>query len=273
MQCPNPIRIVTNNIPYYVPCGKCYACINRKINDIRVRALNEYALYNYYAYYVTLTYNQENCPTDRKLKIEHIQKYVKRLRINIERSENIKIQLSYILTGEYGELRGRPHYHAIIMTKQKTIKPLEYYINKSWGNGFTDIYTIFNQPKAISYVIKYIMKMAIYKIEGYEKNVNDIFYTTSKGFGRMTENQKKLLIKKINKSVLNKTNDSKIMTININGRSYAVPIYWKKQLPDHHKKLYSAISQRYIQQSTEENNNIILQYNQLKKKLLKQIQK
>jgi len=43
-----------------------------------------------------------------------VQKFLKRLRINIVRKLNRKVQIRYLITAEYGPKTFRPHYHGII---------------------------------------------------------------------------------------------------------------------------------------------------------------
>lgn len=273
MKCPNPIINNTKLGRYFVPCGKCYACINRKLNDIRLRTLYHYAKYNYCAYYVTYTYNNESLPSDNKLSIKNIQDYFKRLRINIKRSDERNIKLSYILSGEYGSPKytQRPHYHAMIFGLPKEIggKPAEYYIHQSWGNGFTKIEYIVNQPKVISYILKYILKDTILKRIYLEKNQKydneTYFYLISKNFGKLDHKQKKLLTKNLFKEKI-KEQTTKLL-VEVNGHNYAIPRYWKLQLSKEQQYRYNQISRRYF--DTLDEKNIYIEYNILKKKLLR----
>jgi hypothetical protein len=59
--------------------------------------------------FITLTYNNENLPKDRNIEKKELQKFFKRLR-NHTGKEGIR----YYACGEYGDQKGRPHYHACI---------------------------------------------------------------------------------------------------------------------------------------------------------------
>lgn len=57
--------------------------------------------------FVTLTYNEENCP--RGVDPKHTSDWLKRFRKAIE-----PLRIRYYLVGEYGDQTWRPHYHAAI---------------------------------------------------------------------------------------------------------------------------------------------------------------
>lgn len=58
--------------------------------------------------FVTLTYNQQSVPQDYGLDLRHLQLFMKRLR------KSLPQKIRFFACGEYGELNGRPHYHAIL---------------------------------------------------------------------------------------------------------------------------------------------------------------
>lgn len=89
-----------------VPCGKCINCIQRKRADWSFRLLQELKI-SEKATFLTLTYNEENFPTNGKLEKKALQSYFKRVR-------SAEPRLKYYAVGEYGSLNHRPHYHAIV---------------------------------------------------------------------------------------------------------------------------------------------------------------
>lgn len=116
MQCYYPRFIHPNNDPkgIFVPCGKCLPCrINRR-REWTQRLLHE-SYYAQSAYFITLTYSEENVPLDENgnecVSKSDVQKFIQDLR-NQYRNLNIKIR--YFVGSEYGPQTGRPHYHAII---------------------------------------------------------------------------------------------------------------------------------------------------------------
>lgn len=59
--------------------------------------------------FITLTYSEENLPKSGSLDVKVFQDFMKRFRKAIEPRK-----IRFFHAGEYGEKRGRPHYHAII---------------------------------------------------------------------------------------------------------------------------------------------------------------
>lgn len=123
-------------------CGACEQCLNEKANNWVVR--------NYYEdkattrkCFITLTY--ENNPYI--LVKKDLQDFMKRLRINLDRTTGEKIRMYG--AGEYGTLSGRPHMHVILygwddpnakyidINKRKNLVYQSELIQKSWGLGRT----------------------------------------------------------------------------------------------------------------------------------------
>jgi len=91
-------------------CGKCVAC---RINKRRIwthRVLLE-ASEHVCSSFVTLTYRPEDLPKGATLVPRDLQLFLKRLR---QRRDRGRDHFRFFGCGEYGELRGRPHYHAIL---------------------------------------------------------------------------------------------------------------------------------------------------------------
>ncbi|AXL14909.1 replication initiator protein [Microviridae sp.] len=113
-----------------VPCGRCAACLRNKQQDWLVRLKHE-ERYSNNAYFVTLTYNDQNLPLDgnglAQLYKPDVQKFIKRLR------KNTKVKFKYFCVGEYGETYGRPHYHLLIFNLGKDRNQVEKEIIKAWS--------------------------------------------------------------------------------------------------------------------------------------------
>lgn len=69
------------------------------------------------AIFLTLTYNDENLPTDGSLNKEDWQDFIKALR---QKYPNRR--LLYFMCGEYGDTNKRPHYHAIIFGMSNSLE-------------------------------------------------------------------------------------------------------------------------------------------------------
>lgn len=100
-------HIIQNNGVYH-NCGSCHACRINYTSSWTLRCLYELSCWDS-ASFCTFTYNDESLPKDYSLHPEHLTKFWKDLRYNLN-SRKIK----YYACGEYGDKFKRPHYHAII---------------------------------------------------------------------------------------------------------------------------------------------------------------
>lgn len=93
-------------IPFQLPCGKCIDCRLAYAREWAIRCVHEAQMHedNIFA---TLTYSDEHLKSPR-LQYDDFQKFMKRLR----KTQNDPIGM--FVTGEYGEITKRPHWHAII---------------------------------------------------------------------------------------------------------------------------------------------------------------
>lgn len=111
--------------------------------------------------FVTLTYSDENLPTDYSVDVRPLQLFMKRLR------ERTKTKIRYYAVGEYGDLEQRPHYHALIFncsfndqilhTKKNNI-PIytSFELSELWPYGFSTIGSVNYQTAA--YCARYSLK-------------------------------------------------------------------------------------------------------------------
>lgn len=122
MRCVKPF--VTGKAAY--GCGQCMPC---RFNRQRVwyhRILLE-GLCHAESCFVTLTFREEALPSDRSVCPETLRNWLKRLRRSY-----VDRRLRYFAVGEYGDLRGRPHYHAIVYGIRCHQGPYE------WSSGLAD---------------------------------------------------------------------------------------------------------------------------------------
>jgi len=172
-----------------LPCGKCAACINRRIQEWTFRLDNE-RVNSAVTYFVTLTYDNEHVPINKYGKMElrksDVQNFLKKLRYDQHNNPQYGIfenhyfrtnlkreKLKYYAVGEYGTQRKRPHYHLVMYNACRVS------IEENWEMGEVDI-QIPRSSQAIGYVIKYLHKR-IYNVT--PKNVTPEFSIMSKGIG------------------------------------------------------------------------------------------
>lgn len=198
MQCYQPIKIkndryvktgkVISYLPDYitVPCGRCLACLGQKSSELSMRCEHENIYYGYghNSCFVTLTYDDKHLPENYSLKIEDTQLFLKRLRINAKRKLKIE-DLKYLLVGEYGDKRGRPHYHMILFGLPAGKKTTDF-IHSNWKNGHVYVGTCTGE--SIKYVTKYMSKsraMSLNRKEYLKKTGRTRpFRTMSHGLGK-----------------------------------------------------------------------------------------
>lgn len=179
-----------------LPCGKCVGCLVRRVSDWSLRCVYEAQFWDRSSF-LTLTYRTAALPANRSLlKADH-QKFFKRLRQRLKRDHGVGA-LKYYMCGEYGERKGRPHYHVVLYgwdfpdrvqvpnnpgaRDSLFTSPL---LESVWGNGDVRIGEVSSESAA--YVARYTMK----KLRGakgkafYEANAQVPPYTAcSKGVGR-----------------------------------------------------------------------------------------
>lgn len=111
-----------NEHAYIVPCGQCVGCRLERSRQWAIRISQEASLYDNNCF-ITLTYSDQYCP--KSLDLRHFQLFMKRLRKKYGNG------IRFFHCGEYGDLNGRPHYHAALLNFDFPDKKL-YYSN----NGF-----------------------------------------------------------------------------------------------------------------------------------------
>lgn len=129
-----------NGVPYMMAkCGWCDECRLEKVRNWTYKIFLESLSYNDNCF-ITLTYADNE--KGKNLNKNDLVKFIKRLRKD-------KIKFKYFGAGEYGEKKGRAHYHIIILgwkpndmrlfygTKSKKGKIMfdSKYIKDKWGLG------------------------------------------------------------------------------------------------------------------------------------------
>lgn len=144
-----------------LPCGQCIGCRLERSRMWAIRITHESSLYENNAF-ITLTYDDEHVPKDGSLRVDHFQKFMKRLRKHFHPTP-----IRFFHCGEYGEKNARPHYHACLFNidfADKTIWKKQndqtIYTSKTlsalWPAGFSTVGDVTFQSAA--YVARYITK-------------------------------------------------------------------------------------------------------------------
>lgn len=148
-----------------VGCRKCWQCIARAVDDWVGRCIAESKV-SAKTEVVTLTYGRDawgsaDHPAAAFLTYSDVQGYFKRLRA-------AGYPLRYFVVGEYGEEKGRAHWHAVVFWRDKTpFHPVrKNFDDPFWELGFSfwdDMDALvpgdnMNVYKAIRYAGKYLQK-------------------------------------------------------------------------------------------------------------------
>lgn len=125
-----------------LPCGQCWGCRLERSRQWAMRCMHEAALYDNNCF-ITLTYNDDHCPSDRSLNYDDFQRFMKRFRKRFKGVQEVSYKkrvyhkpvsdsvigssdrsfdlvetksnpIRFYMCGEYGEKFERPHFHACI---------------------------------------------------------------------------------------------------------------------------------------------------------------
>jgi hypothetical protein len=117
--------------------------------------------------FITLTYSPDQLPPGGDLRHDDFQRFMKRLRERMGREFGFK-DIRFLMCGEYGETRMRPHYHAILFNmdfpdKEPVAKGAAGFtryesplLRSLWGLGHTEVGNA--TDKSMGYVARYTTK-------------------------------------------------------------------------------------------------------------------
>lgn len=184
MACYHPVTIELRkkewarsvSLPTAVPCGSCLGCRGDQARNWAIRAQHEARMHDS-AWFLTLTYDEENIPKFGALCPEHLSVFFKTLRRReaetAHRHGREPKRLSYYACGEYGERSERPHYHALLFGFDFLDKHIHRNdrsgtvwragsLEDSWRFGNSEFSAV--TPKSASYVTGYVRKKVSRKV-------------------------------------------------------------------------------------------------------------
>lgn len=147
-------------LPLSLPCGQCIGCRVERSRQWALRCVHESQMHAGSSF-VTLTYSDEFLPPDGGLHVSDWQRFAKRLRKKAG-------PFRFFHCGEYGEVSGRPHYHACIFgldfradrvllrrsgENSLYVSPL---LTETWGLGHCSVGELSYESAA--YVARYVVK-------------------------------------------------------------------------------------------------------------------
>lgn len=162
-------------------CRKCLPCRLNIAREKSIRALHEAKCHDNNIF-LTLTYDDEHLESPR-LIYSHFQNFMKNLR------HTQSDPISYMVTGEYGEEKKRPHWHAILFNyepsdgKKKYTSDLGDEVRSSgllgdlWAMGAHEYGNV--TLESASYVARYSAKKLVHGKDG-AHDYHPIHKTSSK---------------------------------------------------------------------------------------------
>jgi hypothetical protein len=151
-------------------CRKCLPCRLNQAREKAIRCFHEASMHDHNIF-LTLTYNDDNL--SERLDYRDFQLFMKRLRDSVHRGKTgRKVSESeympMMVTGEYGELTKRPHWHALIFNYWPKDAKEHYvsdnkdqvwrsdFLEKKWGKGHIEFGTV--TMDSANYVARYAAK-------------------------------------------------------------------------------------------------------------------
>ena len=162
-----------------IPCMKCQSCRLDYSKEWMQRCMLEQKMWDHNEM-LTLTYDEEHVPKNigcdtstgevlevNTLRKKDVEKFLKDLRRYWKHHYN-EDNIRFYMCGEYGELKGRPHYHLLMFNFN--VRDKEYYkksqsgfdmyhskiIEKIWGRGHIELNEI--SADTCAYVARYVLK-------------------------------------------------------------------------------------------------------------------
>lgn len=170
MVCRKPF-MVGGTVP--VRCGQCLPCRIQRRRIWTWRCYLEGLLHDENSF-VTLTYDELHLPNGGSLVPQHWTDFLKRFRERLRPN-----RVRFFACGEYGELFGRPHFHALFFGIGPWCGEL---VRSSWGMGNVQVGE-FNEHTA-GYVCGYVIKKLEDDLHGIHADKVAPFIRHSIGIGR-----------------------------------------------------------------------------------------
>lgn len=190
--------------PFQLPCGQCIQCRLHYASEWATRCVHETKVLPNPSSFITLTYSDENLRSN-KLQYVDFQLFAKRLRKRIfsdflksygknnwmllgkdeKKLVSKQFEIGYFVTGEYGDKKKRPHWHAIIFNwrpddakpKYKNSRGDQVWesetLSKLWSHGTADFGSVTRE--SAGYVARYSAKKL-----GHSKEFNGEYPPISK---------------------------------------------------------------------------------------------
>lgn len=239
---------------FKLPCGGCEGCLLERSRQWAVRCMHEAQLWEKNCF-ITLTY--EDPPPWNSLVHSDFQKFMKRLRKRFkgdkelvdDRTGKSSRPIRFYMAGEYGSVRGRPHYHACIFNfafedlkfLRRTNSGSDLYrsaqLESLWPYGFSSVGDVTFESAA--YVARYVMKKQNQDIDVHAP----VDLETGEVIQRLPEYNRMSLKPGIGANFLDKYKSDVFPNdyVVVNGHKAKPPRYYFKRLQQQDPDLYEQV--------------------------------
>lgn len=210
-----------------VPCGRCFECVKRRRNDWYIRCLLE-SRSKLHTYFGLLTYKE----VGDQLQKRDVQLFLKRLR-------SYGYTLSYLIAGEYGDKKGRPHWHCLFFSNDRINFS---HIAQAWKGGYSAStsnvsgwirFEPIRTARSIRYTVKYL-----YKYDGTGSRF-ELMMSKRPAIGHSFLKNHRFFLERESAS------------FTIDGRKTAMPRYFKRKFfddyPDIKQKVNDALAAKVVE--------------------------
>lgn len=255
MPCYHPVQLPVKHkpitpggpSPYYertLPCGTCLGCRANQARDWSIRILHETSMHSS-AWFLTLTYSNEDLPKNGSLSPTHLSGFFKTLR----RKQPPKT-VSYYACGEYGERTERPHYHAVLygvdfldraLSRRSRGLPIwrSQTLEDYWPYGLSEFSTV--TPGSAAYVAGYVRKKV-------SKRVNpDAYSRVDTDTGEIVEIHPEFSRMSLKPAIGKRWIEKNWPDVYprdfvvIQGNLFSPPRYYDKWMDEHHPSIMAAV--------------------------------
>ena len=164
-----------SQVGFEFPCRKCLPCRLNIGKEKAIRCVHEAKMHEHNIF-LTLTYDEDHLISDR-LIYSDFQNFMKSLRERVNRGvedpdERRKRYIPYMVTGEYGEINKRPHWHAILFNYRPSDSKFKYstelgervfdseFISSLWKRGNIEFGSV--TYDSAGYVARYAAKKLVH---------------------------------------------------------------------------------------------------------------
>lgn len=178
MACYHPVEVAVKRKALYgrarvrdkqkVPCGTCAGCRAEQARQWSVRIMHECQIRDH-AWFLTLTYRDEEIPQYGSLYPEDLREFFKAVRRDYPAG-----QVRYYACGEYGDRTQRPHYHAVLFGVDFLDRVVlrndggstvwrSSTLERYWPHGLSEFGSV--TPASAAYVAGYVRKKVTKKMD------------------------------------------------------------------------------------------------------------